>query len=57
LRSGFETEEEAEEVKAPRGIMLHVDNNTEENRTFWTDCIDCFSSIPKVHDGESTNET
>jgi len=58
LRSGFETKEEEEEEYAPRGIMLHIGNSSEENRTLWEDCIDCFSSIPKVnHHESSSNET
>ena len=49
LLSGIdESLDEEDRYKLTRGIMLQV-----ENETYWKDCLECFSSYPKVvKDGE-----
>ena len=46
-----ESLDEDQKYKPTRGIMIHVNNETE-----WERCIDCFSSYPRVvGDGDESN--
>ena len=46
LLHGFEDLDDEYNYKHPRGIMLHLND-----KSYWHNCIDCFSSYPKVIEG------